>query len=146
MRRRLPTSPRTDLSCLSRCFLTTTQTRLGVDSSTSDRAGEVVLAFWKAIAEVLPEQWANTRKHVLNKGVGVYALMDVAAELYNEVSDPPRVDRRYFVNALSDFVSLVDWTTDGPFKGLGGEGGVPPAVEYIKEVRRRARLKVVQNG
>lgn len=112
----------------------------------ADRAGEVVLAFWKAVAEVLPEQWTNTRKHVLNKGVGVYALMDIAAELYNEAGDATRIDRRYFVNALSDFAGMVDWTTDGPLKGFGGEGGVPPAVEYIRDVRRRTRLKVVRNA
>lgn len=111
-----------------------------------ERAAQVVLSFWKAVAEVLPEQWANSRKHVLNKGVGVYALMDIAADLYNEAQDATRVDRRYFVNTLSDFANQADWSTDGPLKGLGGEGGVRTAVDYVREIRRRTRLKVVHNG
>lgn len=111
-----------------------------------DRAAQVVLSFWKAVAEVLPEQWANTRKHVLNKGVGVYALMDVAADIYNEAKDTTQVDRRYFVNILSDFAQQVDWSTDGPLKGLGGEGGVRPIVDYVREIRRLTRFKVVNNG
>ena len=111
-----------------------------------ERAAAIVLCFWKAVAEVLPDQWVNTRKHVLSKGVGVYALMDLASDLYNEAPDGTRVDKRYFVNALSDFALLVDWSTEGPFKGLGGEGGVRTAVDYVRDVRRRSRLKVVLNG
>jgi DGQHR domain-containing protein len=124
-------------------FLTATRF---LKTRSPERAAQVVLSFWKAVAEVLPEQWAHPRKHVLNKGVGVYALMDIAADLYNEASEPVRVNRRYFVSLLSDFARQVDWSTDGPLKGLGGEGGVRPAVDYIRDVRRRARLKVVHRG
>ncbi|TRL37180.1 DGQHR domain-containing protein [Methylosinus sporium] len=115
-------------------------------SQSPERAAQVVMAFWRAVAEVLPEQWTNSRKHVLNKGVGVYALMNIAADLYSEAENATRVDRRYFVNALSDFAGQVDWSTDGPLKGLGGEGGVRSAVDHVRDVRRRARLKVVRNG
>ena len=111
-----------------------------------ERAAETVLCFWKAVVEVLPEQWLHTRKHVLNKGVGVYALMDIAADLYNEAADTTRVDRRYFVNALSDFAQQVNWSTEGPLKGLGGEGGVRTAVDYVRDIRRRSRIKIVRNG
>jgi DNA sulfur modification protein DndB len=111
-----------------------------------ERAAETVLSFWKAVVEVLPEQWLHTRKHVLNKGVGVYALMDIAADLYNEAADTTRVDRRYFVNALADFAQQVDWSTEGPLKGLGGEGGVRAAVDYVRDIRRRSRIKIVRNG
>jgi DNA sulfur modification protein DndB len=111
-----------------------------------EHAAQVVLAFWRAVVEVLPEQWTNSRKHILNKGIGVYALMDVAADLYNEAEDKKRVDRHYFVNTLSDFAGQVNWSTDGTLKGLGGEGGVRTAVDHVRDVRRRARLKVVRNG
>lgn len=121
-------------------FLTATRI---LKTRSPERAAQVVLAFWRAVAEVLPEQWANSRKHLLNKGVCVYALMDVAADLYNETEDPTCIDRRYFVNALSDFALQVDWSTGGPLKGLGGEGGVSIAVQHLRDVRRRARLKVV---
>ena len=119
-----------------------TATRISKTKSTED-AAEIVLNFWKAISEVLPEEWSNTRKHVLNKGLGVYALMDIAADLYREAPDAARVNRNYFVNVLTDFAHQVDWTTKGHLNGLGGEGGVRPAVDYIRDVRRRAHLKAV---
>ncbi|MBY2918466.1 DGQHR domain-containing protein [Rhizobium leguminosarum] len=112
-------------------------------TKSTEHAAEIVLSFWKAISEVLPEEWSNTRKHILNKGLGVYALMDIAADLYREAPDATRVNRNYFVNVLADFAHHVDWTTKGQLNGLGGEGGVRPAVDYIRDVRKRAHLKAV---
>lgn len=111
-----------------------------------EKIAQIVLAFWRAIAEVLPAQWTTPRKHILTKGVGVYALMDIAADLYNEADDSAKLDRAYFVNRLADFAQDVDWTTSGRLKGLGGEGGVHEAVDYIREMRKRSHLKVVSNG
>ena len=115
-------------------------------SGNIDGAAHVVLDFWSALVTVLPQQWANPRKHLLTKGVGVYALMEIAADLYNETRAGRPCDRKYLVAALSDFALDFDWTTDGPLKGLGGEGGVKAAVELIRGARRASRLKVVRNG
>ena len=114
-----------------------------LNTRSAEDAAQVILSFWRAVAQVLPEQWANTRNHVLNKGVGVYALMDVAADIYNESKKTTQIDRRYFVNSLSDFAGQVDWSTGGPLRGLGGEGGVQIAVDYLRDIRQRTRLKVV---
>ena len=114
-----------------------------LDVHPPEHAAAVVLAFWQAVAEILPEQWSGHRKHVLNKGVGVYALMDIAADIYSEATDGSWVDRRFYENALLDFARQVDWSTNGPFKGLGGEGGVNMAVKYLREVRGAARLRAV---
>ena len=95
---------------------------------------------------VLPAQWQNPRKHILTKGVGVYALMEIAADLYLEAPKNRVCDRKYFIAALSDFAPDFDWETDGPLKGLGGQGGVKKAVELIRAVRRTSRLRVVGNG
>ena len=114
-----------------------------LDLHPAEHAAVVVLGFWQAIAEILPEQWARPRKHVLNKGVGVYALMDIAADIYGESRDKSGSDPRLFVNALLDFADQIDWSNEGPFKGLGGEGGVRIAVDYLREVRHSARLKAV---
>jgi DGQHR domain-containing protein len=124
-------------------FLSATRIRR---THSAEFSAQVILSFWRAVAETLPEQWGNGRKHILNKGVGVYALMDVAADIYNEAKEATQLDRRYFINLLSEFVGQVDWSTDGPLKGLGGEGGVRTAVDHVRDVRRRARWKVVQNG
>jgi DGQHR domain-containing protein len=100
--------------------------------------------FWNAVAETLPAQWAEPRKHALTKGIGVYALTRIAADIYLENTEAGRTcDGRAFAAALSDFVEHVDWTNEGSLHGYGGQGGVKAAVEFIREVRRRARFKVI---
>lgn len=111
-----------------------------------DTVVQVVLDFWSAVALVLSEQWANPRKHMLNKGIGVYALMDIAADLHGELPAGQPCDRTYFASALADFAKDFDWSTTGPLKGLGGEGGVKEAVNLIRTARTRGRLKIVSNG
>ena len=111
-----------------------------------ERAAQTVLAFWSAIAEVLAEAWCHPRRHLLTKGIGVYALMDLAADLCNEARPNQALDRRYFAALLGDFANDFDWSSTGPLQGLGGEGGVKSAIQIIREARRRARLRVVSNG
>ncbi len=114
--------------------------------ATADEAAQVVLDFWQAVVTVLPTEWKETRRHMLTKGVGVYALMHIAADIYNECRQGDRrCDRRAFVGALSDFANSIDWSTTGPLKGFGGQAGVKAAVELVRDARKRSRYKVV-NG
>jgi DNA sulfur modification protein DndB len=106
----------------------------------------IILDFWRAVAGVLPSEWADPRRHMLTKGVGVYALMRVAADIVIESRDAGRpCDKRSFTTALTDFAGSIDWSTSGPLKGFGGQGGVKQAVEFIRDARKRARYKVI-NG
>ena len=105
-----------------------------------------VLDFWQAIASTLPTEWAQPRKHFLTKGIGVYALMEIAADLCNEARDKKLLRRRHFCAVLGDFITQFDWSTNGPLKGLGGESGVSTAVSLIRECRARARMRMVANG
>ena len=83
---------------------------------------------------------------MITKGIGVYALMRIAADIVIECRDAKRAcDKRAFTTALSDFANTIDWSTTGPLKGFGGQGGVKAAIEFIREARKRARYKVV-NG
>jgi DNA sulfur modification protein DndB len=117
-----------------------------LSSHSPDEAAHVLLFFWRAIAAVLPKEWSDTRHHMLTKGIGVYALTRIAADIFNECREAERVcDMRAFSTALADFADRIDWSTTGPLKGFGGQGGVKAAVEYIREARKRARYKVV-NG
>jgi len=111
-----------------------------------DEAAHLVLDFWMALVTVLPVQWQNPRKHILTKGVGVYALMEIAADLYGDTPKNKACDRKYLISALSDFAPDFNWSTNGPLKGLGGQGGVKTAVEIIRAARRTSRLKVVGHG
>lgn len=110
-----------------------------------DTAAQIVLDFWAAIAIVLREPWDTPRQHLINKGVGVYALMGIAGDLYFE-SIGQVCDKRHFVTKLAEFIADIDWSSQGPLKGFGGQGGVNSALSLIRERRKKSRLKVVSNG
>ncbi|MGH6755449.1 MAG: DGQHR domain-containing protein, partial [Bradyrhizobium sp.] len=78
--------------------------------------------------------------------IGVYALMEVAADLYADAPAGCALDKRYFTAALADFATEFNWSTEGPLRGLGGQGGVKEALALIRATRRPARLRVVANG
>lgn len=112
---------------------------------TPEAAAQIVLDFWSAVAVVMREAWDSPRHHLINKGVGVYALMVLAGDLYDENGGRP-CDKRYFVTKLAEFISDLDWSSQGPLKGFGGEGGVKSVVALIREKRKKPQLKVVANG
>ena len=117
-----------------------------LSTHTIDDAVRVVLDFWSAVAAVLSEQWQQPRRHFLTKGIGVYSLTIIAADIFIECRDAGRTcDKRAFMTALGDFGYSIDWSNVGPLKGLGGEAGVKAAVDYLREVRSRAQYKIV-NG
>ncbi len=117
-----------------------------LQNQSTDDGLRVILDFWKAVVITLPNEWADPRHHMLAKGIGVYALMRIAADIFLECRDTNRpCDKRAFTTALADFASSIDWSTTGPLKGYGGQAGVKAAVEFIRDARRRSRYKVV-NG
>ncbi|HUP60381.1 MAG TPA: DGQHR domain-containing protein [Thermoanaerobaculia bacterium] len=121
------------------------QTR-SVTGMTAEASAKVVVAFWSAVTEVLPDEWTTPRKHLLSKGVGVYALMTIAADLVTEEGDAARCDKQLFVARLADFLPQIDWTNSGALKGLGGEAGVAQAVDLVRAARKSKRLRVVHRG
>jgi len=108
-------------------------------------AAQIVLDFWSAVAILLRESWDNPRRSLVTKGVGVYSLMGIAGDLYSE-SITPQVNKRYFVTKLAEFLNDADWTTSGPFKGFGGQSGVKRALELLRSMREKRRLRIVSNG
>ena len=117
-----------------------------LSANSVDAAVRVVLDFWCAVEAVLPKEWAEPRRHMLTKGIGLYALTRIAADIFIECRDTGRAcDKRAFITALADFSDSVDWSTTGTLKGLGGQVGVKAAIEHLRDLRKRARYKVV-NG
>jgi len=112
---------------------------------TPEAAAQIVLDFWSAVAVVLREAWDSPRHHLINKGVGVYALMVVAADLFTENAGRG-CDKRYFVTKLAEFLTDLDWSSRGPLKGFGGEGGVTSVVALIREKRQKPQLTVVASN
>ena len=113
---------------------------------TVEVAARAVLEYWAAVAVVLDAAWLRPRKHLVTKGIGVYALMDVAADMWLERRGGVIPDRRFFSQRLSDFVVDIDWTSTGDFMGLGGESGAKAAAALLRTARRRNAVRAVANG
>lgn len=110
-------------------------------------ACKVLLDFWQAIVVVLEAQWNDPRRHFLTKGIGVYSLTSIAADLYREaLAKAAEPDLHFFVGELSQFAKGFDWSSTGPLKGLGGGSGADQAYELIRKARMRARLKVMKHA
>jgi len=123
-------------------FLTQTQV-LRLHSVES--AARVVLDFWAAVAMLLRVAWDNPRRYLVTKGVGVYSLMGIAGDLYRE-SVGQTLDRRYFINKLSEFITDIDWTSESALKGFGGEAGVKLAIDLLRAARQKPQLRVISNA
>ena len=118
-----------------------------LDITEPESVAKILSNFWIAIAELLENEWSNPRKHFLTKGIGVYSLMSLAADIYQESNmQNEQYDINYFSGVLSDFIFLIDWSSNGDFKGLGGESGVQQALELIRDKKRKSKLRVVSNG
>lgn len=108
---------------------------------TVEEAARVVLDFWVAVSIAMREDWTRPRGSLLAKGVGVYALMDIAADMWRE--DGCALTRDRMIAHLSDLATDVDWSSEGPFKGLGGEGGVAAAVALLRAIRVQQTMRAV---
>ncbi|CAE6879049.1 hypothetical protein R75471_01676 [Paraburkholderia domus] len=100
---------------------------------------DLLIDFWTAVSFVLPYEWSTPRKHVVTKGVGVYALTSFAADLVREARNEQRIcDLNFFIGRLSDFLHLIDWSSQGAMKGYGGTGGASAALELLRHTRKQA--------
>ncbi|MFD2262823.1 DGQHR domain-containing protein [Lacibacterium aquatile] len=115
-----------------------------LSSHSAEYATRVILDFWKAVVEVLPRQWEDHRKHLITKGIGLYSLMYVAADIFIENQQKKRQsDTASFAAAFADFAEYIDWSSKGTLKGYGGQAGVKVAVEDIRKIRKQAGFKVI---
>lgn len=101
--------------------------------------------FWRAVGLIIPEAFTKPRKSLVTKGIGVYALMELAADFVLEASPDARCDVPYFAAIIGDLAPRLDWGNAGPLAGLGGEGGARRAADILRQLRRRPQLKVA-NG
>jgi DGQHR domain-containing protein len=100
----------------------------------------VLVHFWLAVARVLHKEWREPRKYLLTKGIGVYSLMSLAGELVHEGLERGVVlDQRYFEATLSDFLTAIDWSSNGPLRGFGGVSGADQALQVLHHERSLAR-------
>ena len=108
---------------------------------------KVLLDFWNAIVFLLENEWDNDRKHFVTKGIGVYALNSLAADLYLEaVRKNKECNYSYFINTLSEFIQDFDWSNTGPFKGLGGASGAKEAISMLRKLKNISQLDLISNA
>ena len=118
-----------------------------LDSEHTNDAASLVIDFWAAVAIVLPTQWRENRRHFLTKGVGVYALMGLLGDFWNEAAQAHlELTRARCIELLDDFAPGFDWSNDGPLKGLGGESGAQEALHALRHARATARSRLLANG
>ena len=108
---------------------------------------EIVLSFWNAVVSVLPDEWDNPRRHMVCKGIGVYSLMAIAADMCQEKNELLHLDwQNFFRIKFGSFAQSIDWSNQGPLRGLGGEAGVREATEILRKARNNSKLKVIKNS
>ena len=109
------------------------------DKANLDDVAHQLIDFWKAVAQVYAYPWLQPRRHLIRKGIGVYALMSMAGLFVREArTNKRRVDKDYFLEKLSDFSDHINWSNNGPMKGFGGAHGADQAFELMKMVREHA--------
>jgi DNA sulfur modification protein DndB len=112
-----------------------------LDGQSPDDVAILVRNFWIAVSGLLEHAWRQPHRHFLTKGIGVYALMSLGAELWREAQEAgSNCTPEYFLGVLSDFLPQFDWSHTGPLKGLGGESGADKAFDLIK-MHRLATIK-----
>ena len=112
-----------------------------LDELAPQEVAEIVASFWSAVAFVWHDAWSDPRRHLTTKGIGVYSLMGLLADLWMEtvrLGLPP--GQQTFSSLLSDFAPGFNWANKGPLRGLGGEAGAAEALEILRRTRRAARL------
>ncbi len=108
---------------------------------------ELLINYWLAVTYLLKDAWENPRRYFLNKSIGVYSLMSIAGDLVIEANlENKQCTQDYFIGKLSDFIHIVDWSSDGPLKGYGGVSGADAALELLRHTRKQSIAKIGSHG
>ena len=93
----------------------------------------VILTFWKAVKIVFPEEWNDPRHSLLTKGIGLYSLMFLLADLVKSARENVWWDA-YFIERLRHLKGAIDWTSKGTFSNAGGQKGALQVYFKLKQV------------
>lgn len=96
----------------------------------------LVRDYWIAVRRVFPREWDDHRHHLITKGVGLYSLMYLLADLV-KVRGMGTASSADFAVALEPLKRTIDWDSGGPFSHAGGQKG---ALEVYEQLRVEADL------
>ncbi len=97
---------------------------------TQEQRFKLLLIFWQAVAHTFPHEWEQSRKHVLNKGIGLYALSRLLVDLVHE-KPFHRITEKSILEWLSPFRRNVDWSNRG---SLGRARSVDEAHTFLRGI------------
>lgn len=95
---------------------------------------ELIRNYWIALKELFPEEWEDSRHHMLTKGVGLYALMYLLSDLV--ISELILFDSPLplIKESLAPLKKTVDWDSKGELANFGGQKGAVQIYENFKKV------------
>jgi len=96
-----------------------------------DESYGLVARYWRAVRRVFPEEWADHRHHLLTKGVGLYSLMLLLADIVKSAG-PAGLTEDRLVALLQRMREHVDWRSQGMFADAGGQKGAREVYLVLK--------------
>ena len=93
----------------------------------------LISSYWTAVKSVFRADWDNHRHSLLTKGVGLYSLMYLLADLVRNASGLV-MGEDHFLARLTPLKGKIDWGTQGTFAGAGGQKGAIEVYQTLKRV------------
>jgi len=110
-------------------FLSQTKSK---ELGTLEEKYQIISNFWKAMQELFAEEWEDHRHHLITKGVGLYSLMLILADIV-KYDHKASFTSDYFKAMLSPLKPGFDWSSNGRFAYVGGRKGVKDVYAALKE-------------
>lgn len=92
-----------------------------------------IVSFWRSVARVFPNEWRDHRRHLLTKGVGLYAMTLLLADIVN-AANGQALDEDLFASRLEPLKATIDWNSKGMFSGAGGRKGALEVYDRLREI------------
>jgi hypothetical protein len=103
-------------------------------SAEYDDKYEAVKNYWYAVKATFPDAWADPRKHLLVKGVGIAAICELGRDVIQESMANNDTSIAAYTESLSKLAGL-DWDNKtSPFSLIGGQKGAAVAAKSLKAI------------
>ena len=89
--------------------------------------------YWTAISKLFPSEWRDHRHHLLTKGVGLYSLMLLLADIVRRNPNALFADS-FFHSQLEPLQGQINWSSKGMFADAGGQKGATEIHTVLKEM------------
>ena len=114
---------RTSLRMMQKTLARLLKTVEGLPLGTVEDKCDLVISFWRAVRAVFGNPWRDHRHHLITKGVGLYSLTLLLADVIKNADGKVVFAEDYFIRILLPLRSKIDWSSDGMFANAGGQKG-----------------------